>query len=475
MPPPLADRTLVLFNHDFDQLAHRKLLAAWPLLEAGFDLFAFPSQVRLAWFDIERFAALQAVRARVQGCRAVVSHHEQYGALAAALVAERMGWPGTPVQAVLACQHKLHARTVLARCCPEANIASVRWPAAAQAGSFAPAVSPVLPKADQGAADLRFPVFAKPIKAAFSVLAREIADPQQLQRLVGFKLWESTLLRLLVKPFDRVVRKRLPEAGSAFGMMLEEPIHAAQFNLDGYVFEGELRRLGVVDAQMYPGTQAFMRFDYPTRLRPSVVARATEVARRFLQAVGFTHGLFNMEFFYDELTDRLSVIEFNPRMASQFSDLYERVDGVNLHEVGLALAHGRDPAQLPRRAPTASVASSFVYRSFNARRAMHRPTAEQRALLHTAYPDALLIEYPRTDAGRARDHKWLGSCRHGILHLGGHDELDLRRRCEVASRLLGWTPPYSDLFAPRAVAADHQSVGPVEAESPAASERSLNP
>jgi predicted ATP-grasp superfamily ATP-dependent carboligase len=67
------------------------------------------------------------------------------------------------------------------------------------------------------------------------------------------------------------------------------------------------------------------------------------VAQRFLDAVGFTHGLFNMEFFHDAATRPLTVIEFNPRMAAQFSDLYLRVDGVDLHRVALELAHGRDP------------------------------------------------------------------------------------------------------------------------------------
>jgi hypothetical protein len=64
--------------------------------------------------------------------------------------------------------------------------------------------------------------------------------------------------------------------------------------------------------------------------------------------------------------------------------------------------------------------------------------------LQAAYPDALLMDYPRTEAAVARDHKWLGSSRHGILHLGGADSKDLARRCEVASHLLGWTPPYAD-------------------------------
>jgi hypothetical protein len=35
-----------------------------------------------------------------------------------------------------------------------------------------------------------------------------------------------------------------------------------------------------------------------------VQARALDVAQRFLAAVGFTHGLFNMEFFHDAASDR---------------------------------------------------------------------------------------------------------------------------------------------------------------------------
>ena len=62
---------------------------------------------------------------------------------------------------------------------------------------------------------------------------------------------------------------------------------------------------------------------------------------------------------WDAASGKLTVIEFNPRMASQFSDLYLRVDGIDLHRVGLELAHGRDPALLPKAQPTAGIAASF--------------------------------------------------------------------------------------------------------------------
>jgi len=210
--------------------------------------------------------------------------------------------------------------------------------------------------------------------------------------------------------------------------------------------------IGAVDAVMYPGTQAFMRFEMPSKLPPEVQTRALDVARRFLQAVGFTHGLFNMEFFYDATTDRLTVIEFNPRMAAQFSDLYLRVQGLDLHAVSLALAYGQDPVNV---APTASAAASFVYRVFDAQQPVVMPDAQRRQALVHAFPDALLFAYPKPRGSMERDFKWLGSYRYGIVHLGGSDSADLYERCTAASELLGWPVPYREpaphLPAPNAV------------------------
>ena len=76
----------------------------------------------MAGFDLERFAARQAARGRRRGWQAVLSHHEQFGTLAAALVAERLGLPGATPESILAAQHKLHARRVLAKVAPDANL-----------------------------------------------------------------------------------------------------------------------------------------------------------------------------------------------------------------------------------------------------------------------------------------------------------------------------------------------------------------
>ncbi len=423
-----ADRVLVLFNYDWDQVGYRRWSAAFPMDSAGFDLFSFPSNLQLVTFDLQRFVDRLAARAVRKGWCAVTSNHEQFGALAAALLAERMGWPGTPVAAVLACQHKLHARRVLQQVAPEANtpFAALEWR-----------------HGDPPPANLGYPRFVKPIKAAFSVLARVVHDREELMALTRFGFWERWVIRHLIEPFERVVKARLPEAGSARRMLLEQPVNALQYNLDGYVFAGELRPLGFVESVMYPGTQAFMRFDYPCRLGEPGRDKALDVARRFLSAVGFTHGLFNMEFFHDPVTEKLTVIEFNPRMAAQFSDLYLRVDGVDPHRLGLELALGRDPARLPWAEPAAGAAASFVYRCFDPAERPAMPDAAQQAALAERFPDALLFRFAKSPGQIARDFKWVGSYRYGILHLGGRDAGELRERCLAASELLGWPAPYA--------------------------------
>ena len=421
----------LLFGYDWDADGFAALHQHAVFDHAGFDLFSFPSNAHLIHFDLLRFARRKAERGRKLGWRGVVSHHEQFGALAAALVAEELGLPGATPESVLAAQHKLYAREVLQQVAPEANVGFA---------SLDVAYGDDIPHG------LSYPQFVKPVKAAFSVLAREVKNRDELQAHTRFGRRELWVIRRLVQPFERVMQQRMPQAGTAHRMMLETPLplNTPQYNLDGWVFNGKAQALGVVDAVMYPGTQAFMRWEVPSQLGAGVQQRALEVAQKFLTAIGYTHGFFNMEFFHDPQTDRLRVIEFNPRMASQFADLYRRVQGRDAHAMSLALAVGQDPAELPSVAPTAGAAASQVYRSFDPSAQVRMPSAEQQADVMRRFPDALLFCYAKTGHALDRDFKWLGSYRHGIIHLGGRDRDDLRARTEQASRLLAWPAPYCD-------------------------------
>jgi len=440
----------LLFNHDWDAEAFGRLAGLARFDSAGFDLLSFPSNAALVRFDLQRFAAQQARRGARRGWAAVLSHHEQFGALAAALVAEQLGLPGATPESIVAAQHKLHARQVLQAVAPEANI---------------PFQALDVPYGEDMPEGLTYPTYVKPVKAAFSVLARQVNHRDELQAHTRFGRRELWVIRRLVEPFERVAQQRLTGVSSAHRLMLEAPMPPStpQYNLDGWVQDGQIHALGVVDAVMYPGTQAFMRWQLPSGLPTPVQARALDVARRFLAAIGFRHGFFNMEFFHDPATQRLAVIEFNPRLASQFGDLYQRVQGRDPHAMSLALALGQDPQALPRSAPTAGIAASLVYRCFTAASVPPMPGAAARRSLIQAFPDALLYSYPKAGHSLDRDFKWLGSHRYGILHLGGRDAADLRQRTHSASALLGWPAPYADALQEAALAhpPDNGGLNPV--------------
>jgi hypothetical protein len=72
------------------------------------------------------------------------------------------------------------------------------------------------------------------------------------------------------------------------------------------------------------------------------------------------------------------------------------------------------------------------------------PGASQRDALARGFPDALLLDFQKRARALAREFRWTGSHRYGIVHLGGRDREHLRQRCEDASALLGWPAPYLD-------------------------------
>ncbi|MBY0266379.1 MAG: hypothetical protein K2W84_08195 [Burkholderiales bacterium] len=139
----------------------------------------------------------------------------------------------------------------------------------------------------------------------------------------------------------------------------------------------------------------------------------------------------------DPASGRLSVIEVNPRMASQIVNLYRRVDGCDPYRVLLDLAVGVTP-RVSEGAGEFGAAASFVMRRFDGRAPARIPSAAQLDALHRRHPDARLMLYLKRGASLAREMKWLGSHRYAVLNLGGRDSADLMRRYDTIRRELAF-------------------------------------
>ena len=346
----------------------------------------------------------------------MASTNEQYGALIAATLARELGLPGTDPASVLRAQHKVLARRLIAAALPHASVryATIPW------------------TIDRTAAErLPYPLFVKPVKAAYSVLARRVDRAADLCRHLEFGAWERHLLRRLVKPFDDLMRELLPAADvcDAHHLIGEEILDGVQLNVDGYFHRGTGHCLGVVDSVMYPGTIAFQRFEYPSRLPEAVQLELRRIACGALQAIGFDHGMFNVELFWRARDGAISIIEINPRVAAQFADLYQKVDGTNLYEVLADLTVGRAPRWKPR-AGSSGVAASFVLREFDGATKV-APSSDEIAWLRKSHPDVELQTFIRRGGNRRREMKWLGSYRYAALNLGARDRDELFRRFDA--------------------------------------------
>jgi hypothetical protein len=180
---------------------------------------------------------------------------------------------------------------------------------------------------------------------------------------------------------------------------------------------------------MYPGTIAFQRFEYPSRLPGPVQHELMHVACKAIDAIGFDHGLFNVELFWRPRDGAITVIEINPRLAAQFADLYQKVDGTNPYRVLADLAIGRAPRWVAR-AGRYGAAASFVLREFDGA-IKGTPRRAEIRWLSTAHPDARLQTFIKRGASRSREMKWLGSYRYATVNLGGRNRDDLMRRYDA--------------------------------------------
>ena len=413
-------RVLVLFPKEWDREEFaRGDYADYEFVYEGFDLFRFPSNARLFTFDARRFVErlVRRWRGRIDG---VFSNNEYFGALIAAGVAERLGLPGTPPAVVVTAQQKYYARLAQRRIAPEA------------VPDFA-----VFPFTVRSASEigLPFPLYVKPVRATFSVLVRRIENFEQLRRHLTFSWLEELIIRRLVRPFNDLMPLYTDFTIDAHHLIAETPLAGQEVNVDGFVCDGKVTFIGLCDAVMFPGTDQFERFVYPSRVPAPVQERMRALAERLLSGMGYRHGFFNVEMIWNPADDRIMLIELNPRLASQLAGLYQRVDGINPHRMLLELCTGGQP--VARRAATGcTIAASLVSRRFDGNPLETEPRASDLDGARQRFPDAAIMLYLKRGRALAREMKWLGSYRYAVVNLGGANEDNLNHRYAEIRRLL---------------------------------------
>jgi hypothetical protein len=409
-------RVLVLCPTAWDRKQLEACRAAWSE-RVEVELWG-PTDEERAWdFDVLGFIdqTVERFGGRIEG---VMSTSDYPGATAAAAVATRLGLCGSLPEVVIRSSHKYYSRVAQREAAPEAT------------PRFA-LVDPLKPEAAIG-----FPTFVKPVKGAFSIMAGRVDSQEELESFVSrpaAREFIGNYMHAFNQLADRLAH--LEVNGSWF--LAEELLHGCQVTVDGFAAAGEVVVLGIVDSDMHPTTRSFERFDYPSALDPSLRERMGDLVRRVIARLGLDDSLFNVELAYEEKTDRVSIIEVNPRMSGQFADLYAKVDGFSLYEVALALAVGERPRVL-RRAGADRAASSFPLRIYEPVRVERAPGEAEIMEVESRFPGTLVWPECQTggelsDFERFEDGK---SARYAVVNVGAESRDAVIRRCaEVRAAL----------------------------------------
>lgn len=368
----------------------------------------------LAYLD----ETVSSQRGRIQG---VFSSSDYPGATCAAAIATALGLPGSRPEDVLRASHKYYSRIEQRAVAPEAT------------PPFA-LVDPRRP--DGGAPAIDYPCFVKPVKGAFSVLARKVRGPEELAAYVAHPAVRP-FVEYTMRIFDRLVARYTDFEVNGGWFLAEGLLTGNLVTLEGFVTGGAVELLGIVDSSVDPATGSFVRFDYPSRLPAAVQRHMEDLARRIVTRLGLRDTLFNIELIHDPATGAVGVIEVNPRMCGQFADLYAKVDGTHGYEIALDLATGRRPV-LRRGSGPFGAAASVPLRAFEPIRVERAPGPEDLARIEADLPGTLV--WPEcatgdafTDLGGIEDGS---SVRYAVFNTGAADRAALERRLdEVRERL----------------------------------------
>jgi biotin carboxylase len=323
----------------------------------------------------------------------------------ASIIARELGLPGPTPASVLCCEHKYHSRVAQQALVPEA-VPDFRL------------IDPRKPL--DGAEALSFPVFLKPVKSCMSINAHRVDDAAELADLAR----DALLPQGFIKPFNDMLKAHTHYELDASYLLAESLLHGHQVSLEGYVCGGRVHVLGILDAIMFPGSLSFRRFQYPSRLSASVQTRMGTIARTLMTGLGYDNAPFNIELFYDPRTDGIHIIEVNPKLASQFADLFEKVDGHSSFSVMLQLAMGEEP-RFNRGQGAFDIAGSCVLRTFEDKHVLAAPSQQEIDAILARYPEAHIEIHATPGRNLSDQMQDSQSFRYGLVHIGAASEPEL--------------------------------------------------
>ncbi len=339
------------------------------------------------------------------------------------ILCREFGLPSASLEAVLKCEHKFWSRFEQRRCIPE----------------HIPKFAAFDPFDDDALKNLglNFPFWVKPIKSFSSYLGFRIDNRDD---------WDHAIAEIRAHigrfsgPFDNLLeRVSMPDEVANIGggdCIAESIIGGRMCTQEGFVHKGRLKVYGTVDSLREANGSSFASYQYPSRLPARIRKRMTEIIETYMRHIGYDNAPFNVEFFWDANTDKVWLLEVNPRISESHADLFRKVDGASHHEIAVDLSMGERP-RLPYRDGEFPYAGKFFIRAYQDAIVKRVPGPEELADLARKIPDTIVSIGPKPGQrlSQLMDQDSY-SYTLAIMWIGGTSPANLQKRYEQAVDLL---------------------------------------
>lgn len=340
------------------------------------------------------------------------------------ILSRRYGLPSKDLEAVVKCEHKYWSRL-------EQQKVTDEYPAFDLIDIHDPLVT--LPP------HMSYPVWVKPIQSFSSQGAHYAGTVDELREALAV---ERQRTHSPGDAFDEVLKQLdLPEEisripGNAY--MVEEAVTGQQCTLEGFSWGDQVEIIGVVDSILYDRSSSFLRYQYPSHLPEHALEEMAETTRRVISAVGLWDSTFNIEYFWDEATQRLRLLEINSRHSQSHAKLFRWVDGMSNHLAMMDLALGRRP-NMPHRQGAFPIAAKWMYRHFTDGVVRRVPSPEEVAALAQDFP-ALHIKVVAKEGQRLSDIEGQDSYSYILaeIFMAGESVQDLQATYDACCDALGF-------------------------------------
>lgn len=408
---------------------HRALLATVRGAEdyRFYGIISYNKIVNPEDYPIEEFlhTAYRELEAIKGGVDAIIGHWDFPTTSLLPVLRSECGLRGPTLESVLMCENKYATRLAEYEATPD----------------LTPAFALVNPMDDAVPDDppLPYPFWLKPVVAFSSTLGFRINNQEDF--IHALEAMRAGIGKF-AEPFDTLVqRARLGDkrALMAGGYCIAEGILSGRScTLEGYVLDGEPHVYAIVDSLRGPNQVSFVGYHYPTEIPEHVTERMMDGAYRIIRHIGLDNTPFNVEFFWNEESDDVKLLEINPRISKSHSPIFYMVDGASHHEVAIDIALGRKP-EFPRGEGRYVYAAKFMPRTYTPAKVTRVPTEEDIRRLKKAFPDAMFSCHVREgmELSELRNQDSY-SFEIGDLFLGGNSREELLENFREAMHILGF-------------------------------------